>query len=268
MDITADSCVPSATAHFSLDCEVASPCYSDSEIDSVLDTDGILRGEALEVDSLCYSDSEIDSVLDPDEILRGEDREFDSLCYSDSEIDSVLDPDEILRGEDLEVDSLCYSDSEVDSVLDIDEILRGEDLEVDSLCFEPVLNADDMYAEETPRPSSPPTSPSPVISVEEVQVVDTTIAAAVVESGGSSEDNVLIGELMHVSQGKVSKAREENVEVEIKTEVSATVRRRRSKRQQGRVSSVGVSSRTRSCHERATRSSVRAGRAMLFPGMV
>ena len=267
MDITADSCVPSATAHFSIDCEVASPCYSDSEIDSVLDPDEILRGEALEVDSLCYSDSEIDSVLDPDEILRGEDREFDSLCYSDSEIDSVLDPDEILRGEDLEVDSLCYSDSEVDSVLDTDEILRGEDLEVDSLCFEPVLNADDMYAEETPRPSSPPTSPSPVISVE-VQVVDTIIAAAVVESGGSSEDNVLIGELMHVPQGKVSKAREENVEVEIKTEVSATVRRRRSKRQQGRVSSVGVSSRTRSCHERATRSSVRAGRAMLFPGMV
>ena len=267
MDIIAYSCVPSATAHFSLDCEVASPCYSDSEIDSVLDPDEILRGEALEVDSLCYSDSEIDSVLDPDEILRGEDLEFDSLCYSDSEIDSVLDPDEILRGEDLKVDFLCYSDSEVDSVLDTDEILRGEDLEVDSLCFEPVLNADDMYAEETPRPSSPPTSPSPVISVE-VQVVDTTIAAGVVESGGSSEDNVLIGEVMHVPQEKVSEPREENVEVEIKTEVSATVRRRRSKRQQGRVSSVGVSSRTRSCHERATRSSVRAGRAMLLPGMV
>ena len=258
MDITADSCVPSATAHFSLDCEVASPCYSDSKIDSICDTDGILRGEDLEVSSLCYSDSEIDSVLDPDEILRGEDLEVDSLCYSDSEVDSVLDPDEIFRGEDLEVDSLCYSDSEVDSVLDTDEILCGEDLEVDSLCFEPVLNADDMYAEETPRPSSPPTSPSPVISVE-VQVV---------ESGGSSEDNVLIGEVMHETQKKVSEPREEEVDVEVETEVSAPVRRRRSKRQQGRVSSVGVSSRTRSCRERATRSNVRAGRAMLLPGMV
>ena len=268
MDITADSCVPSATAHFSLDCEVASPCYSDSKIDSICDTDGILRGEDLEVSSLCYSDSEIDSVLDPDETLRGEDLEVDSLCYSDSEVDSVLDPDEIFRGEDLEVDSLCYSDSEVDSVLDTDEILCGEDLEVDSLCFEPVLNADDMYAEETPRPSSPPASPSPVISVEEVQVVDTIIAAAVVESGGSSEDNVLIGELMHETQKKVSEAREKQVDVEVETEVSAAVRRRRSKRQQGRVSSVGVSSRTRSCRERTTRSSVRAGRAMLFPGMV
>ena len=254
MDITADSCVPSATAHFSRDCEVASPCYSDSKIDSICDTDGILRGEDLVVNSLCYSGSEIDSVLDPDEILRGEDLEVDSLCYSDSEVDSVLDTDEILRGEDLEVDSLCYSDSEIDSVFD-------------SLCFEPVLNADDMYAEETPRPSSPPTSPSPVISVE-VQVVDTIITAAVVESGGSSENNVLIGEVLHVPQGKVSEARDETVEVEIETEVSAAVRRRRSKRQQGRVSSVGVSSRTRSCHERATRSNVRAGRAMLFPGMV
>ena len=258
MDITADSCVPSTTAHFSLDCEVASPCYSDSKIDSICDTDGILRGEDLEVSSLCYSDSEIDSVLDPDEILRGEDLEVDSLCYSDSEVDSVLDPDEIFRGEDLEVDSLCYSDSEVDSVLDTDEILRGEDLEVDSLCFELVLNADDMYAEETPRPSSPPTSPSPVISVE-VQVV---------ESGGSSEDKVLIGEVMHETQKKVSEPREEEVDVEVETEVSAPVRRRRSKRQQGRVSSVGVSSRTRSCRERATRSNVRAGRAMLLPGMV
>ena len=197
-------------------------------------------------------------MLDPDEILRGEHLEVDSLCYSDSEVDSVLDPDEIFRGEDLEVDSLCYSDSEVDSVLDTDEILRGEDLEVDSLCFEPVLNTDDMYAEETPRPSSPPTSPSPVISVE-VQVV---------ESGGSSEDKVLIGEVMHETQKKVSEARQKEVDVEVETEVSAPVRRRRSKRQQGRVSSVGVSSRTRSCHERATRSSVRAGRAMLFPGMV
>ena len=258
MDITADSCVPSATAHFSLDCEVASSCYSDSKIDSICDTDGILRGEDLEVSSLCYSDSEVDSVLDPDEILRGEDLEVDSLCYSDSEVDSVLDPDEIFRGEDLEVDSLCYSDSEVDSVLDTDEILRGEDLEVDSLCFELVLNADDMYAEETPRPSSPPTSPSPVISVE-VQVV---------ESGGSSEDKVLIGEVMHETQKKVSEPREEEVDVEVETEVSAPVRRRRSKRQQGRVSSVGVSSRTRSCRERATRSNVRAGKAMLLPGMV
>ena len=260
MDITADSCVPFATAHFSLDCEVASPCCSNSKMDSTCDTDEILCGEELEVNSLCYSDSEIDTVLDPDEILCGEELEVNSLCYSDSEIDTVLDPDEILRGED----SLCYSDSE----LDPDEILRGEDLEADSLCFEPVLNTDDVYAEETPCPSLPPTSPSPMISVLSTLSVGTR-AAAEVESGASSENNVLVGEVMHVpSQEKVSEAREQEVDVEIETEVSAAVHRRRSKRKQGRASSVGVSSRTRSCRERATRSNVRAGRATLFPGMV
>ena len=243
------------------DLEINSLWYSDSETESISDPDDILRGEDLEVNSLCYSDSEIGSIFDPDENLCGKDLETNSLWYSDSEIVSISDPDDILSGEDLEVNSLCYSDSEIDSVFDLDDILSAKDLEVDLLRpadseIDSVLGPDKVDFGETPHPSSPSTSP--VISVK-VEVVD-TIAAAVTESDASSENE---GKVKHVPQEKVSEVR--NATEEVEAEVSVAKRHRRSQRQPVRMSSVGVACRTRSCRERATRSNVRAGKAMLYP---
>ena len=269
-------------------------CQTDSEVDSVLAPDKVDFGETprpfssplqdifckevLEYNVQYLLDSDIDSVCDLDDMLSVEDLEFDVLLFqTDSEADYVLAPDEVDFGEtpppfspslegifckeDLDCDVQYLLDSEIDSVFDLNDFFSKEDLELDALRFldsevDSVLDLEEVDSRETPRPSSPWTSP--VISVK-VEVVDKT-ATAVMESDASSENK---GEVKHVPQEKVSEVR--NAKVEAETEVSVAKRRRKSQRQPVRMSNVGVACRTRSYVERATRSNVRAGKAMLYP---
>ena len=269
-------------------------CQTGSEVDSVLAPDKVDFGETprpfssplqdifckevLEYNVQYLLDSDIDSVCDLDDMLSVEDLEFDVLLFqTDSEADYVLAPDEVDFGEtpppfspslegifckeDLDCDVQYLLDSEIDSVFDLNDFFSKEDLELDALRFldsevDSVLDLEEVDSRETPRPSSPWTSP--VISVK-VEVVDKT-ATAVMESDASSENK---GEVKHVPQEKVSEVR--NAKVEAETEVYVAKRRRKSQRQLVRMSNVGVACRTRSYVERATRSNVREGKAMLYP---